>query len=79
MDPRRPTLVSQAGAVLRAAAGDHGGDALLPDLLAVPVMVIAPVGADLTGPLARPSAAAPRRRDKADIARQAVRSENYNA
>lgn len=36
-----------------AAAGDHRGDALVPDLPAVLVMVIAPVGVDPAWPLAR--------------------------
>ncbi len=52
--------------MLSAAAGDHWGNALRPDLLAVLVMVIAPVGVDPVWPLAGPSAAAADRRDGLD-------------
>ena len=61
-----PAVHAQPGAMLRATAGDHGSDALLPDLLTVFVVVIAAVSVDLTGPLARAAAAAAHRRDGPD-------------
>src|SRR5262249_8542206 len=48
--------------MLCAAAGDHGRDALLQDLLAVLVVVIAAVGVDLPGAAAGPAGPAANRR-----------------
>src|SRR6516162_8373284 len=45
-----PAVHAQPGAMLRATASDHRGDALGPDLPAVLVMVIAPVGIDRIRP-----------------------------
>jgi hypothetical protein len=54
---------AQAGAVLGAAAGDHGSDALVSDLPPVLVMVIAPVGVDRLRLLLRAARSATDRRD----------------
>jgi len=61
-----PAVHAQARPVFSAAAGDHRGDALGPDLAAVLVMVIAPVGVDRIRALARAAAAAADRRDRRD-------------
>jgi hypothetical protein len=49
-----PAVHAQPGAMRGAAAGKHRGDALGPDLPAVLVMVIAPVGIDRIRALAWP-------------------------
>ena len=61
-----PAVHAQPGAMLGTAAGDHRGNALLTDLPAVRVVVIAAVGADPVGALAWSAAAAGDRRDGRD-------------
>ena len=56
--------------MLGAAAGDHRGNALGPDLPAVRVMVIPAVGVDPVWALAGPAAAAADRRDRRDQRQQ---------
>ena len=51
-----PALGAQSGAVVAAAARDHGFDAALPEQPAVLVVVIATIGQDQVGLLARPAA-----------------------
>src|SRR2546429_220151 len=58
-----PAVGAQAGAVLRAAAGDHRGDALAADLPAVLVVIVAAVGVEGIRALPGPSAAAADWRD----------------
>src|SRR5215471_7633670 len=52
-----PAVGAQPRAMRRAAPGDHGGNALGPDLRAVLVVVIAPVGVEGIRAPARPAAA----------------------
>jgi hypothetical protein len=59
-----PAVHAQAGTIRGAAAGDHRSDSLVPDLAAVLVMVIAPVGVDPVWPLPRPAPASADRRDR---------------
>ena len=61
-----PTVVSEAGAVLGLATGDHGFDPSLPELPSVAGVVVATVGDDPVGAAARPTDAAAHRWDKVD-------------
>jgi len=61
-----PAVRAQARAVFGAAAGDHGRDALVPDLPAVLVVVVPPAGIDPVRALAGAAAAAAYRRDRLD-------------
>jgi hypothetical protein len=61
-----PAVHAQARAVPGAAPGDHRGNALVPDMTAVFVMVIGPVRVDPIGPLPRATAPAADRRDCLD-------------
>src|SRR5260370_12981008 len=58
-----PAVHAQARTVLGGAPGDDRGNALLPGLAAVLVVVIATVGVDLLRAPTRPAAAAMDRRD----------------
>lgn len=58
-----PSVYAEAGAVLDAAAGDERPDALGADLLAVLVVVVAPVGVEPVGPASGPTTTAAYRRD----------------
>jgi len=49
-----PAHLSQSGALSNAASGDHRLDTALPQLAAVLVEVVAPVGIQSPGPTARP-------------------------
>ena len=53
-----PAVHAQASAMLRTAAGNHRGNALVPDLPTVLVVVIAPVGVNRIRARARSAAPA---------------------
>jgi hypothetical protein len=61
-----PALFAQPGAVLGGAPSDDGLDAALPQLAAVLVVVVAAVGDQALGALARPSDTAADRFDGVD-------------
>src|SRR5260370_507230 len=61
-----PAVHAQARTVLGGVPGDDRGNALLPGLAAVGVVVIARVGVDLLRAPTRPAAAAMGRRDRLD-------------
>jgi hypothetical protein len=65
-----PPLAPEMRAVLDAAAGNHGLDAARPQLAPVLVVVIATVGQDAIGALARPADLARDRADRVDQRQQ---------
>ena len=65
-----PAQLAQAGAVLGVAPGDDRLDAPAPELAAVLVVVIAAVGDELLGALARPARLAADRADAVDQGQQ---------
>jgi hypothetical protein len=61
-----PAIVSEAGAVLGLAPGDHGFDPSLPELPSVTGVVVATVGDDPVGATSRSTDAAAHRWDEVD-------------
>ncbi|GGR65134.1 hypothetical protein GCM10010251_97050 [Streptomyces aurantiogriseus] len=59
-----PAHFAKSGAVSNAASGDHRLDAALPQLAAVLVEVVVPVGVQSPGPTAGPPSQAPDRWDR---------------